>query len=593
MPQLLAEELSSIPMSTHLGQSLERAHRFAREQSHRAVTLEHLLLALTEDAEAALILEAANIELGRLSTEVSGYLGRMPEDMRGEGSAEPRPDGELLRVLQAAASAAKQSRRRQIDGAIVLAAMVGDGKTPAAGLLKALGMTFEEAIRALQRANTKVRLKPTLKASPAPATPKADAAAEPDDAEQSAQTPAESSQAASAGEPSTDAARAPQSAEDILAAARTRIQRRTGMGTAKTEPPAVKTAAPLSAPDKPAATEEESPAPVEPAETDALTGAIQAAMTATTVRPDAPQPAAQAPAPPAAPLQPPPSPIARDAHPAWTPPPEARPQPPRQQPPLPGRLVAAGQGPRRPPLPQPGFPNRPPRAPWPEPGERGNGARPPSANGSYAGAPPAGRERPGARPQQAPRSPPMPRGPGEREKGLLVESVPRRMRVGVPVAAEVRIARDRIEGLIATLNGRGAAPPGERPLMRALSVRLRAPGGGFWIEPATPETQWVDSVHGTNHDDYASWRWTVVARRRGRRGLALMVSARTVGRDGHTFESTPPDRVIEVRVGSNRRLAAVRWAGWIAALLAGAAIGIYGEQLWAVAVPAITMALGG
>ena len=37
-------------------------------------------------------------------------------------------------------------------------------------------MTFEEAIRALQRANTKARLKPTLKpASPAPATPKADA----------------------------------------------------------------------------------------------------------------------------------------------------------------------------------------------------------------------------------------------------------------------------------------------------------------------------------------------------------------------------------------------------------------------------------
>ena len=74
MPQSMAEELSSIPMSTHLGQSLERAHRFAREQSHRAVTLEHLLLALTDDAEAAVILESANIELGRLGTEVSGYL---------------------------------------------------------------------------------------------------------------------------------------------------------------------------------------------------------------------------------------------------------------------------------------------------------------------------------------------------------------------------------------------------------------------------------------------------------------------------------------------------------------------------------------
>jgi hypothetical protein len=35
-----------------------------------------------------------------------GYLGRLLEDMRAEPGAEPRPDAELLRVLQAAASAA-------------------------------------------------------------------------------------------------------------------------------------------------------------------------------------------------------------------------------------------------------------------------------------------------------------------------------------------------------------------------------------------------------------------------------------------------------------------------------------------------------
>ena len=81
-------------------------------------------------------------------------------------------------MLQAAASAAQQSRRKQIDGAIVLAAIVGDGKSPAAGLLKALGMTFEEAIRALQRANTKARLKPLAKAAPPASTvPAAEASA--------------------------------------------------------------------------------------------------------------------------------------------------------------------------------------------------------------------------------------------------------------------------------------------------------------------------------------------------------------------------------------------------------------------------------
>src|SRR5436190_272312 len=136
MPQSFADQLRSIPMSPNLGQSLERAHRCARDQSHRLVTLEHLLLALTEDAEAAL-------------------------------------------VLQAAASAAQQSRRKQIDGAIVLAAIVGDAKSPAAGLLKALGMTFEEAIRALQRANTKARLKPLAKASAGAGVPPAEAPAMP------------------------------------------------------------------------------------------------------------------------------------------------------------------------------------------------------------------------------------------------------------------------------------------------------------------------------------------------------------------------------------------------------------------------------
>src|SRR5882672_9160247 len=170
MPQSFAEQLRSIPMSPNLGQSLERAHRCARDQSHRLVTLEHLLLALIEDAEAALILQSANVDLGRLGTDVSGYLGRLMEDMRAEPGTEPRPDSELLRVLQAAASAAQQSKRKQIDGAIVLAAIVGDGKSPAAGLLKALGMTFEEAIRALQRANTKARLKPLAKASAAAPT---------------------------------------------------------------------------------------------------------------------------------------------------------------------------------------------------------------------------------------------------------------------------------------------------------------------------------------------------------------------------------------------------------------------------------------
>ena len=292
MPQSFADQLRSIPMSPNLGQSLERAHRCARDQSHRLVTLEHLLLALTEDAEAALILQSANVDLARLGTDVSGYLGRLLEDMRAEPGAEPRPDAELLRVLQAAASAAQQSRRKQIDGAIVLAAIVGDGKSPAAGLLKALGMTFEEAIRALQRANTKARLKPLAKAATAAAAPPEESPtmAAPGDAGVTA-----APQSAPSSDPPITEPGAPipepmatQSADEILAAARARIQKRAS-ATAKTDPAILHDAPPDAPPEPtvPASLAMDADPPLEtvdPVQAKSLTAAIEAAMASSHAR---------------------------------------------------------------------------------------------------------------------------------------------------------------------------------------------------------------------------------------------------------------------------------------------------------------------
>jgi neural Wiskott-Aldrich syndrome protein len=621
MPQSFADQLRSIPMSPNLGESLERAHRGARDQSHRLVTLEHLLLALTEDAEAALILQSANVDLARLGTDVSGYLGRLMEDMRAEPGAEPRPDAELLRVLQAAASAAQQSRRKQIDGAIVLAAIVGDGKSPAAGLLKALGMTFEEAIRALQRANTKARLKPLAKASAAAAVPPAESSTMPADAEPVSASP----QAAHSSDlPITEPASpipehlATQSPDEILAAARARIQKRSA-AAARTEPVLHDAApAPPLEPTYPASLEMDTDPllePIDPVQAKSLTAAIEAAMASPHSRGAEPRlqavgssatvdPYEQAQPTPVAPPQPA---AARPARAAWTPTPEPRPQPPARlpqpalarapAPPFPARPLQPHEGPRRPPLPpraaphgqppQPGFPNRPARAPWPEPGERDAGTRPPLANGSYPQSPPPPQQAP-ERPDRAARPPQAPRGVALGEKGLLIEAVPRRMRAGVPATAEVRIARDKVDGLLAALNGRDPSPSANAFLTRALSVRLRATKGGFWIEPVTPETQWVESGSGRVEDDYIAWRWTVVPRRRGRSRLTLMVAAHTTGRDGIAAKSSPPDRVIDVKIRANHLRRALRLMGWIAAAIAGAAL----AQYWPLAFFMIRKTLG-
>lgn len=154
-----------------LDESLARAHQLAVAQSHGAVSLEHLLFALTEDADAVAILGASRISVDQLRTDVSGHLGRVSETVAADPGQSPRPGADLLRILQLAGMAARQSQRRMMDGGIVLAAIIGDGNSPAAGLLKAHGLTFEDVIRVLQTAGAPRPAEiaaPTPRVDPAP-----------------------------------------------------------------------------------------------------------------------------------------------------------------------------------------------------------------------------------------------------------------------------------------------------------------------------------------------------------------------------------------------------------------------------------------
>lgn len=155
-----AEELRRIPMSQGLGATLARAADYAQAQQHGEVALEHLLLALTEDDDAGQVLAASHVDLALLTADVSSYLGGLPG---GGVAGQVSLALDLKRILEAAAAAASQGRRREINGAIVLAAIVGDGRSAAAHMLRSQGLTFEEAIKALQRA-----LAPAPQPAPAP-----------------------------------------------------------------------------------------------------------------------------------------------------------------------------------------------------------------------------------------------------------------------------------------------------------------------------------------------------------------------------------------------------------------------------------------
>jgi hypothetical protein len=552
MPQTIADQFGSIQMSPNLGRSLGRAQEFAREQSHRALLLEHLLLALTEDPDAMAVLRACNVDLVRLGTDVSDYLGRLPEDMRAASGVELQPDQELLRVLEAARQAGQQSRRKQIDGSIVLAAVVGDGKSPAAGLLKAHGMTFEEAIRALQKASAQLRSKQFSAASGQAAPERPEPAA------------TEKPAAAPAAEPPPPAAQPPgpgQSVDEILAAARARIQQRSAAAasTPDPKPPAA----------KPAQDDQETlslmslssfqaaPAPATPV----LPPMLESPHNG---RADAPAPGPSGPAAPpprlAQRLQehpPPPQPTGQSA--------EGLPPPPPQ------RAGADGAAPPR----LPGWTARAPRPNLDEP-------PPPRRPGPANGRTPASRRPSGELHRPAAR-PGAPARPGQRAAaGPLVETIPRRMRVGAPAPAQVRIGREKIDGLMQLLMAGRAQYRPDAAVAHALTVRLRAPDGGFWIEAASPETQWVGTASGDQQDEPISWRWTVTPQRRGRRRLQLLVAARMIGRDGIAAEAAPPERVIDVAVSGSPTRRAARWIAWLVVLAVAAALGRFGQELWEV-----------
>ena len=550
MTTMIVDDLGRIPMSPYLTATLTRAADYATAQSHREVTLEHLLLALAEDPEATVVLKSSSVDLTRLTAEVSDFLGRSDDRIEPTSGQPIAISADLRRILEAAAAAARQGRRREINGAIVLAAIVGDGKSTAANLLRVQGLTFEEAIRALQRA--------TPQPAPAPAQPPAPA---PQPQPPHHQPPVDFGEPPKPDltRPATpnNAPATPPTTEEILASARERLQSRS-----PTAPPIEPAPAP-----QPAPVQQPVPAPLPRANYPDLGGPPTRPVAA-----PAPMPA--------------PAPSAHDYEPELPSFGSERPGA-GQDDDIPayirkraGASESLNEGDWEAPIPPPGpYPNVPePEAP-PAPAQIPASAR---FGGGVRSRPAAPPDAPRTGPPQAAERRRAGSGPFVGswpliEAGQLVENIPRRMRVGIPVVVEARIARADVKALAEGLQGGGAAFRHEVVVTKAMSVRLRTPDGGFSIENRSPETQWIENVLGLGSDDFASWRWTVTPRTRGRRQIQLIVSARTVGSDGMTAETALPDQLVDVKVAVNYVRTLGKWTGWILAAVIGGLLAKFGE----------------
>jgi ATP-dependent Lon protease len=144
-PPAVAEAVPKTRYSAELETTLHRAFDHANQRKHQYATLEHLLLALIDDANASAVMRACNGDLGVLREKLAGYLenelGRLVVDKGGDA----KPTAAFQRVTQRAARLAQELERPVVTGANALLALFSETESPAARLLGEQGISRERA----------------------------------------------------------------------------------------------------------------------------------------------------------------------------------------------------------------------------------------------------------------------------------------------------------------------------------------------------------------------------------------------------------------------------------------------------------------
>jgi hypothetical protein len=549
---------TDLQQSAYLSLSVRRAVSAAQQRSHRYVTLEHLLLALLDDPDAVALLDAIRADIPGIRSSIADTVNRNLATLYTPGQFDLRASYKVERVLQTASDDAARLGCEEVDAGFVLAALSRESDNPAADILKRNGFTYSAALTWLY-ANRGSSYSSRTAARAQPQAP-----------QQAAPGPAMRPEATPVMAPMAE----PEAAHSVEEA---------DISDGMEADEAVELDMEIAEDPAPAAAPKPEPAPSRPAPPERPIAAARAAERYQAAQPvpmGAPASLSPSPSPdraggeaspaprPAEKLPPTAIPRRRDG--PVTPPAGAAnsdlmrtPILPRQEPQLPpsSRLeeMRLGQTAARPAPPPAPSPAPPPPAP-PTAKKRAKAARQQLPAGKTAA--PADQANGRSQRRQA--------RPYDAMLGRLIENVPRRMKSAVPERIEVRISREDTQAITRGMEGRAQPVRHDITVTQTMSVALRAPDGGFTIEPLSPETQWIfDRPGAADAETYGRWRWVVTPRSPGQRRLQLIIAARSVSQSGMIGDAALPDQIITVKVRTNYWLSIKSGLKWIAAMAIG------------------------
>ena len=133
--------------STTLETAIHTSLALAAARKHELATLEHLLVALIDEPEAANVMKACSVDLKVLKKNLSQYLDEELTSLVSETKEfDSTPTTAFQRVIQRAAIHVQSSGRSEVTGANVLVAIFAERESNAAYFLQEQEMTRYDAV---------------------------------------------------------------------------------------------------------------------------------------------------------------------------------------------------------------------------------------------------------------------------------------------------------------------------------------------------------------------------------------------------------------------------------------------------------------
>jgi ATP-dependent Clp protease ATP-binding subunit ClpA len=141
--------------SRGLEKALHQAMNLARERAHEFATLEHLLLALTDDRDTIAVLTGCDVEIEALKSDLEDFINEELDSLVVPNGQDARPTAAFQRVIQRAVIHVQSSGKEEVTGANVLVAIFAERESHAAYFLEQQDMTRLDAVNFISHGITK------------------------------------------------------------------------------------------------------------------------------------------------------------------------------------------------------------------------------------------------------------------------------------------------------------------------------------------------------------------------------------------------------------------------------------------------------